>query len=178
MLLYCIQRDCSNKHLVSYLYSNICICLMCFPRQNLEQCRRAELWPAARETEGPPAQGQGGGVLLWGYDCPQHPHGYETPSFGGRFSPHRQVSLFLNIMLWTFALCVTVEIYQRVLVFLSLLCAIMMRSYKLERPVGIFFCGPILYSPRALVKLGGLVGISSTGCFCKAPKMANLLEAL
>lgn len=63
-----------------------------FPRQNLEQCWRAELWPATGETEGPPAQGQGGGMFLWGHDRPQHPHGHETPGTGRRVPTHWQVS--------------------------------------------------------------------------------------
>lgn len=71
---------------------HICICPTCFLRKNLEQCWRAELWPAAGETEGPPAQGPGGGMLLWGDDCPQHPHGDEAPGTGGRVPAHRQVS--------------------------------------------------------------------------------------
>lgn len=85
------------------------ICLTCFTRQNLEQCWTAELWPAAGETEGPPAQGQGGGMLLWGHDCPQHPHGYETPGTGRRVPAHRQVSGATNfsfgLLCWAVLRC-------------------------------------------------------------------------
>lgn len=63
-----------------------------FPRQNLEQRWRAQLRPPAGEAEGPSAQGQGGGVFLRGHDCPQHPHGHETPGPGRGVPPHRQVS--------------------------------------------------------------------------------------
>ena len=74
--------------------------IWCFSRQNLEQCWTAELRPAAGETEGPPAQGQGGGMFLWRHDRPQHPHGHETPGTGGRVPAHRQVSGATKILNW------------------------------------------------------------------------------
>lgn len=82
-----------------------------FLRQNLEQCWRAELWSAAGETEGPPAQGQGGGMFLWRHDCPQYPHGHETPGIGRRVPTHRQVSgatkFTYTVLCWAVVYCHT-----------------------------------------------------------------------
>lgn len=119
-----------------------------FSRQNLEQCWRAELWPAAGETEGPPTQGKGSGLFLWRHDCPQHPHGHETSGIGRRVSTHWQVSgaitliFFLRgFLLRKICLCLCVlqvtywnyeiEVYHWILDFLCLVCAC--RSYIVFR---------------------------------------------
>lgn len=69
--------------------------LHCTLWQNLQQCRREELWSAPAQAPGAASQGQSCGLLLRGHDSAGTPECHATPGCRGRVLTHWKVNLNL-----------------------------------------------------------------------------------